>query len=154
MLMEEAPKGKPMVWHHTDSLNPASPLLASHTDAPGLFIWDTGWLIPNLISLKRVMFIAECLQEMPGTIEIHVGEPAEQLLAAARSAKADYILAQRTPDPRLNAAAAAVESHIPVVWFEPAPFVETSRGFDLKRFSRYWKRAEASAMQPTQAARM
>ncbi len=141
--------GRPLFWHHTDSLNPASSTLASHTDAPAVFLWDTGWLIPNRISLKRVMFIAECLQEMPGTIAMHVGEPAEQLLAAAQAAQADYILAQRTPDPRLNAAAAAVERHLPIVWFEPPAFVETGRGFDLKRFSRYWKRAQSAAMQPT-----
>ncbi len=86
---------------------------------------------------------------MPGTIDMRVGEPAEQLLAAARAARADYILAQRTPDSRLNAAAASVAQQVPIVWFDPPPFVESSRGFDLKRFSRYWKRAGESAMQPT-----
>ena len=145
----QTPEGKPLLWHHTDSLNPASPTLALHADAPATFIWDTGWLIPNHISMKRVMFLAECLQEMPGPIDVRVGDPAEHLLAAARSAQADYILAQRTPDPRLNAAAAQVERHVPVVWFNPPPFVEASRGFDLKRFSRYWKRAQSGAMQPT-----
>ena len=143
------PQGKPLLWHHTDALNPACEMLVSHADNPAVFIWDTGWLVPNHISLKRVMFIAECLQEMPGTVEIHLGDPAEQLLAAARSAQADYILAQRTPDPRLNAAAAQVQAHLPIIWFDPPAFVETSRGFDLKRFSRYWKRAQVSALQRT-----
>lgn len=146
------PTGKPLLWHHTDSLNPASSMLALHPDAPAVFVWDTGWLLPNRISFKRVLFIAECLQEMPGDIDLRVGEPADQLLAAARSAQADYILAQRTPDPRLNAAAAQIAQHLPVVWFDPPPFVESSRGFDLKRFSRYWKRAQNSAMQPTRPA--
>ncbi len=152
-VIAQVPEGKPLIWHHTDSLNPAAPVLALYMNAPAVFFWDTGWLVPNRISLKRVMFIAECLQEMPGDIEIRVGEPSEQLLAAARSAQADYIFAQRTPDPRLNAAATEVEKHLPVVWFEPAPFVQTSRGFDLKRFSRYWKRAQDSALQPTHAGR-
>lgn len=145
----QQPQGKPLLWHHTDSLNPTSSALASYTEAPAVFIWDTGWLVANQISLKRVMFIAECLQEMPGKIEVRAGDPSEQLLAAAQSAEASYILAQRTPDPRLNAAAAQVQRHLPVVWFEPPAFVENSRGFDLKRFSRYWKRAQDSAMQPT-----
>lgn len=143
------PVGTPLLWHHTDSLNPAAPQLAAHKTAPGVFIWDTGWLVPNLISLKRVMFLAECLREMPGNIEMRVGEPAEQLLAAAESVKADYILAQRTPDPRLLAAAAEVGRSVPVVWVDPPPFVQSSRGFDLKRFSRYWKRAQDSALRPT-----
>ena len=140
---------KPLLWHHTDSLNPASSLLAAHPDAPALFVWDTGWLIPANISFKRMMFLAECLLEMSGAITMRVGDPAEELLAAAHSASADYIVAQRTPDPRLNAAAAQVQSQIPVVWFDPPAFVESSRGFDLKRFSRYWKRAQTAAMLPT-----
>ncbi len=82
-------------------------------------------------------------------VDVRVGEPAEELLAAAHSARADYILAQRTPDPRLNAAAVMVEPHLPVVWFDPPTFVQSSRGFDLKRFSRYWKRAQPIAMRPT-----
>lgn len=145
-----AQQGKPLLWHHTDSLNPSSPVVTLHAGAPAAFIWDTGWLVPNRISLKRVLFIAECLREMPGDLDIRVGEPAEQLLAAAQSAGADYILAQRTPDPRLIAAASHAAQHLPVVWFDPPPFVSISRGFDLKRFSRYWKRAQKSALQPTQ----
>ena len=142
-------QGKPLLWHHTDSLNPAAQQAVAHGNAPAVFVWDTGWLIPNHITLKRVQFLAECLAEMPGTIDLHVGEPAEQLLAAAQAAGADYILAQRTPDPRLNATADQVSRTIPVVWYDTPAFVESSRGFDLKRFSRYWKRAQFAAMQPT-----
>ncbi len=145
------PAGKALVWHHTDSLNPAASMLAQHADSPATFIWDTGWLLPNRISLKRVLFLAECLQEMPGDIDVRVGESATELLAAARAAQADYVLAQRTPDPRLIAATAEVAKQMPIVWFDPPPFVEGSRGFDLKRFSRYWKRAQDSALRPTRA---
>ena len=148
-LIEHASKGKPLLWHHTDSLNPAGAVLAHNMDAAAVFIWDATWLVENEISLKRVMFIAECLQEMPGIIEVRVGDVFEELLAAARSAKADYILAQRTPDPRLIAAAAQLEQYLPTVWFDPPAFVGGSRGFDLKRFSRYWKVAQSEAMQHT-----
>ena len=99
--------------------------------------------------MKRVLFLAECLLEMPGHLDLRAGEPAEELLAAARAVGADYLLAQRTPDPRLNAAAAQLHPHLPVVWFDPPAFVQGTRGFDLKRFSRYWKRAQTTAMQHT-----
>ena len=147
-----ADQGKPLLWHHTDSLNPASSLSTTHQDAPAVFVWDTAWLIPRRISMKRVLFLAECLLEMPGSIDLRAGDPAEELLAAARAAGADYILAQRTPDPRLNAAATQLQANLPVVWVNPPAFVQPSRGFDLKRFSRYWKRAGATAMQRTQPA--
>lgn len=147
---EPAPGVRPLVWHHTDSLNPDALWLQAHINAPSVFVWDTGWLLPNQISLKRVLFLAECLQELPASVGIRVGDPAEELLGAARSAEADYILAQRTPDPRLCAAAAVVQRHFPVIWVDTPAFVQTSRGFDLKRFSRYWKRAQESALQPIQ----
>ena len=86
---------------------------------------------------------------MPGTVELRSGDPASEVLTAAKAAGVDYVLAQRTPDPRLRAAAAAVERTLPVVWYDPPPFVEGTRAFDLKRFSRYWQRAQASALQPT-----
>ena len=107
--------------------------------------WDTKSKIP----IKRIVFLAECLQELPGTIDLRAGDPATELLLAAEAAGADYILAQRTPDPRLQAAALAMQRHLPIVWYDPPPFAEEHRAFDLKRFSRYWKRAQTSAMKVT-----
>jgi deoxyribodipyrimidine photo-lyase len=141
--------GKPLLWLHTDGLNPDSAMLRNSEGKPAVFIWDTEWLTKSRISLKRIVFLAECLQDMPGTIELRNGDPATELLAAAKANGADYIVAQRTPDPRLRAVALTVERSLPVVWYDPPPFVESTRAFDLKRFSRYWQKAQASAMQPT-----
>lgn len=143
--------GKPLLWIHTDSLNPESPMLRQHPNAPSVFIWDTEWLVKSNIALKRVVFLAECLAEMPGTLDLRSGNLATELLQSAQAAEATHILAQRTPDPRLLAAALAVQQHLPVVWYDPPPFVEGTRAFDLKRFSRYWQRAQSSAMQPTRS---
>lgn len=150
---ESAPRisGTPLMWVHTDSLNPGSPMLAAHPDSPIVFIWDREWITKSKITLKRIVFLAECLREMPGTIELRVGDPAVELLSAARECGADYLLVQRTPDPRLQNAAAAVRQHLPVVWFDPPAFVEGVRAFDLKRFSRYWQRAQTSAMEPSRS---
>jgi deoxyribodipyrimidine photo-lyase len=136
---------------HTDSLNPDSPMLAAHPDSPAVFIWDMEWLTKRKIAHKRIVFLAECLQEMPGTIELRAGDPAIELIAAAKACGADYVLAQRTPDPRLQAAAAATQQHLPVVWYDPPAFVESTRAFDLKRFSRYWQRAQTSALEATRS---
>ncbi len=143
--------GRPLLWVHTDSLNPDSPMLQAHPESPAVFIWDTEWLTQSDISLKRMVFIAECLQEMPGPIQVRAGDPSTELLAAAKASGTDYILAQRTPDLRLLAAALTVQGFLPTVWYDPPSFVEDTRAFDLKRFSRYWKRAEASALQLTRS---
>ena len=141
--------GKPLLWIHTDALNPASPMLLEHPERPAVFVWDLGWITGGEITLKRLVFLAECLREMPVEVELRIGDPGEELLAAARASGADYVLAQRTPDPRLLAAAQAVEKVMPVVWYDPPAFVDETRAFELKRFSRYWQRAQTSAMQPT-----
>lgn len=149
---QASPSGKPLLWIHIDSLNPRSPMLSSHPDAPAVFLWDTPWLVESGTTLKRLVFVAECLAELPGTIELRFGDATAELLHAARAAGADYILAQRTPDPRLQKAAAnATANHVPVVWYDPPAFVEETRAFDLKRFSRYWQRAQHSAMMPTRS---
>lgn len=141
--------GKPLLWIHTDSLNPDSPMLLAHPDSPAVFLWDTEWITKSSITLKRLLFLAECLQEMRGTMELRWGDPATELLAAIRASGAGYVLAQRTPDPRLRAAATAVQDKVPVIWYDPPSFVDETRAFDLKRFSRYWKRAQGSATQFT-----
>ena len=149
--LRDQPHGQALLWVHTDSLNPDSAMLTAHPDSPAVFVWDTDWLTNSGITLKRIVFLAECLQEMPGTIEFRWGEPATELMAAANACGAKYVVAQRTPDPRLRAAAAAVQQQFPVVWYDPPAFVEETRGFDLKRFSRYWQRAKTSAMQATRS---
>jgi deoxyribodipyrimidine photo-lyase len=146
--------GKPLLWLHTDSLNPDSAMVRDHAGKPTVFIWDTEWLAKSRISLKRIVFLAECLQDMAGGVELRNGDVATELVAAAKANQADYIVAQRTPDSRLRVAASTVERHLPVVWYDPPPFVEMRRDFDLKRFSRYWQRAQASAMQPTRDTQM
>ena len=139
--------GKPFLWIHTDSLNPASPMLREHPGSRAGFVWDLAWITKSRVTLKRLLFLAECLREMPGIVELRVGDPATELVAAAKESGADYILAQRTPDPRLQAAALAAGAELPVVWYDPPPFAKETRALDLKRFSRYWSRAQDSAMQ-------
>ena len=86
---------------------------------------------------------------MPGHVEIRFGDPATEVLVAAREHAVDGVVAQRTPDPRLIEAASRMERSLPVTWTDPPPFAAGTREFDLKRFSRYWQRAQSSAMQPT-----
>ncbi len=140
---------RPLLWIHTDSLNPESVLFSRHPNAPACFVWDEAWLRDDKISSKRVVFLNECLAEMPPTVTARRGDLAQQLLAAAAETHADHILAQRTPDPRLLAAAATIARTLPVLWVDPPAFTDDTQSYELKRFSRYWKRAQTSAMRPT-----
>lgn len=148
------PLGKALLWIHSDSLNPM--LLETHKDksSSAAFIWETDWLRRNNISLKRVVFLAECLRSFPSSLSIRVGPPAHELLALAQSSGATYLLAVRTPDPHLLAIAAAIEVSLPIVWLDLSPFLpladsEQQDGLDLRRFSRYWQATKHLAMRPT-----
>ncbi len=141
--------GKALLWIHADALNPVSSMLLAHTDSPMVFVWDQKAIVASGWKLKRLVFVAECLREMPERLETRVGDPALEVLAVAKAAGVDHVLVQRTPDPALLAAAAEIEKEVRLVWYDPPPFVELARGFDLKRFSRYWQRAQTSAMQLT-----
>ncbi len=140
---------RPLLWVHTDNLNPVSTLFTRHPSNPAIFVWDEDWLANEHIAPTRRNFIEQCLIELPASVKIERGNPALHLLAAARAAGADHILALRTPDPRLLAAAASVERQVPVFWLDAPAFVDNTRPFDLKRFSRYWQKAQASALRPT-----
>ncbi len=146
--------GRPLLWVHTDGLNPAWPAFQEQPDSPSVFVWDTAWLAAEQITLKRILFLAECLREMPPALLIHAGDPATEVLAAAQAHRSTHgithVLALRTPDPRLQAAALTIGQHLPVIWLDPPPFAAGVREQDLKRFSRYWQRAQGSALRPTQ----
>ena len=136
---------RPLVWVHTDGLNPKSDLLERFEDAAMCFVWDEEWLQTEKVSRKRVKFLEECLAEMPVGMEIKRGDVAAELLAAAKAAGAECVVALRTVDPRLLRAAEQIERTMPVVWVDAPRFVE-ERVYDLKRFSRYWQKAQGSAM--------
>jgi deoxyribodipyrimidine photo-lyase len=157
---------RPLLWIHTDSLNPELAAFAAHPSAPAVFLWDTDWITEDHIDPKRLLFLAECLQAMPPHLAIQVTTPAtaipnapatipaltEALLAEAARTDATCILAQRTPDPRLLQAASAFTRQrpgIPILWSDPPPFINPKIDPDLRRFSRYWQRAQASAQRPT-----
>ncbi len=140
---------RPLVWVHTDDLNPESAALQDNPDAPACFAWDTEWLRAARISSKRVVFIEECLAEMPARVARRDGGVAEAVLAMAAETSADHVVAARTPDPRLLAAAAAIQAELPVLWVDPPAFTDDERSYDLNRFSKYWRAAKQTALQRT-----
>lgn len=126
-------------WLHTDCLNAGwlDPALG-----PAVFVFDDRQLEAENWGLKRIGFIYECLLELPG-VEIRRGPLAETLAQLAEERHLKSILTVRTPDPWLQAQAADLGAkNIQVEWVTPEPFVALSGWVDLRRFSRYWQRAE------------
>ena len=144
-----AGRGKPFLWVHTDALNPECAFFRENESAPAGFVWDTTWLREARISAKRVVFLEECLAELPPKLERREGDIGAGVLAMAEASGAGHVLAMRTPDPHLLNAAARIETKLPVVWLDAPAFVDNGRSYDLNRFSKYWRTAKFGALERT-----
>jgi hypothetical protein len=145
-----------LVWVHGDCLNPHSPALQAHPDAPRVFVFDDAVLARYQVSLKRIAFLYECLLEIP-RIEIRKGNVAAELAAAAREHNCQRIVTNESVAPRFARLCATLqtEHNLPVEIMALEPFVELSSQnaarLDLKRFSRYWNPIKAKALSLNQS---
>ena len=131
---------KPVLWIHGEALGPANPALAAHPGAPALFVFDRELIETQRLSLKRLGFIYECLLELPVTLR-H-GDVALEVLSFARRHGADGVVTSAAVDPRFGLLREQSAAQSPLQVLEPEPFVALPEPLDLRRFSRYWRRAE------------
>jgi hypothetical protein len=132
-----------LVWLHEDSLSPRDPALAAHPGAPSVYVWDDTVLQEEGYSLKRVVFLYECLLELPA--ELLRGDTVTTLLWKARQCNAKRIAVTWSVQPRFQDWVLALERHLPVDVLPADAFVPDDLNADLRRFSRFWKRAERYA---------
>jgi deoxyribodipyrimidine photo-lyase len=145
------PLRRPLVWVHGEALGPANPALQAHPQAAAVFVFDAELIAGRTattggepLAPGRLRFLRECLAELPVTVR--EGDVASELLAAAAAAGADGIVTSRAVDPRFALIAARLAAALPLQVLEPEPFValpvDGAGAPDLRRFSRYWRRAE------------
>lgn len=145
------PLKRPVIWVHGDNLNPRNPAFRSFPDAPALWVWDDALLQRSAISLKRLLFLYECLLELP--VAIRRGYVATEVLRFAAEHGADGVVTMDSPSPGFQSRRRQLEQALPVWVLSEPPFVEPSQALDLRRFARYWRHVEHSAMQPTAVQR-
>lgn len=140
-----------IIWVHADNLHPRQAAFQAAPDAPALFVWDDELLRQWAISLKRVVFIYECLLDLPVTIRR--GESvAEQVLSFAREHDATRLLTASSPSPRHRAICDAITAQAPDLQLDilsDPPFVDSadfSGEPDLKRMTRYWRQIRDAAL--------
>ena len=152
---------RPLVWVHEEALGAANPALLAHPDAPAVAVLDADWIAGRAAAAQgpgssaspagegppapgRLRFLRACLAELP--VPVREGDVAAQLLAAAEEHGCDGLVTSRPVDPRLLRSAARLAAVLPLQMLEPEPFValpfEGQAAPDLRRFSRYWRRAE------------
>lgn len=126
-------------WLHADCLNAE---WFQPSAGPAVFVFDERQLEADRWSLKRIGFVYECLLEMP-QVEIWRGPIAETLAGLVDQRHLESVLTIRTPDPWLQAQAVELQARgVSVEWISPQPFVQLPGDVDLRRFSRYWQKAQ------------
>ena len=122
-----------ITWIHDEMLSPKwlSP------EQPAVFVFDEEWIRTEQLSLKRLVFIYECLLDMPG-VEVRKGDVIAEVTSYCEDLGASVILTARSPLPRIKRQGL----QLGVDWIQPEPLVTLPDNCDLKRFSRYWRKAE------------
>jgi deoxyribodipyrimidine photo-lyase len=136
---------RPLVWLTLDAAAATSPAAATFPDAPRLFVVDDAWLAAERPSLKRLVFLFECLGDVPD-VEVVSGDPRVEIPDAAVRHGCDSVAVAETPCPRTRRAAEAVAAGLPVVVVRWPAFCEPRPGADLGRFSRFWQQVRADAL--------
>ena len=137
-------QGKAIVWVHGDMLSPENAALQAQPGAPAIWVWDDALLATQRISLKRILFLYECLLELPVTIQR--GDVASEVLHFAQTHGAQTIVTGASPSPRFAAIRQRLEQAVPLVVLRESPFAAAPRTLDLRRFSRYWRQVERSVL--------
>ncbi|MEM7681775.1 MAG: hypothetical protein AAF288_07450 [Planctomycetota bacterium] len=137
-----------LTWLHHEDLNPQSPAWAAARqahglDTPAVVIFDRPRIERRGYTLKRVVFLYECAIETGA--ELYDGDPLDLLQKLLAQHHAEALYATRTADPRITAQG----DRLGVAWVDPPAFVTLPGPADLKRFSRYWRKAERLAGRPT-----
>jgi hypothetical protein len=125
-----------VIWVHADCLHRESPAYLAYPDAPSIFVFDDAALARDGWTLKRIGFLYECLLDLP--VVIRRGDPVRVVRQFGEENQCSGIVTMSTPDPHLQAQAAALNAEI----LPQEPFVELRGKVDLTRFSRYWHKAE------------
>ena len=121
---------KTIVWMHEDGLRPLLP------GVPAIFVFeDKGH------SLKRIVFLYECLLELD--VVIAKGDVETLVRKFAAEHGAERIVTTFTECPRITAQARELGAEM----VNDDPFIAAAGPYDLKRFSRYWHRVERKALE-------
>lgn len=134
--------GAEVVWVHDEMLRAG----CVPAGAPAVFVFDEQWIADEALSLKRIVFMYECVLEMsqslPEGIEFVRGDVVGEVSAFAARRGASRIRTHRSPLPRIKRQG----DELGVDWIDPAPVAALPDGVDLKRFSRYWRKVEKQLM--------
>lgn len=133
----------PIIWVHEDALGLDQPVFEQAGEgAARIFIWDEAYFKGQGYSLKRLVFIYECLLDIPKLI-LYKGDTRTVLAQLTRGRK---LFVAATPNPELQHIVKVVSEYCDATLISALPFSAISDNADMGRFFRYWNGARKSAL--------
>ncbi len=132
----EAPRSGSILWVHDAMLSTRW----LRPGEPAVFVFDEAWIRDAGLSLKRLVFLAECLEAMPG-VEVRRGGVVEEVTAFAAEHDAGVVRTVDAAYPRLHRQRERLAERLTLEVQPPPAFVDHPvPAADLRSFSRYWKK--------------
>ena len=135
---------RPVIWVHEDALSQSHPVFSAAKNAKAvLFIWDNEYFQSQGYTVKRLLFIYECLLEMD--VQIIKGNTLEVLSDFCEG----EIFTASTPNPYfLDIIEQMGERSSKVTLVEDDPFSQIPQDEEMERFFRFWNKGRKSIMKP------
>ena len=132
----------PIIWVHEDALSQSHPVFSAARDAKdALFIWDNEYFKSQGYTVKRLLFIYECLLEMD--VKIIQGDTAQILSDFCNG----QIFTAHTPNPyflKIIEALGKAGSKITII--EDTPFSQMPMNAEMGRFFQFWNKGRKHMM--------
>ena len=129
-----------LVWLHEKALGLDHPFVTDTcADTKIIHVWDDNYYKKRSYSLKRLVFIYECLCE--STAEIIRGDTIEVL----RSLDKDTIIVPFTPDTIIRGLTNELSKFANIKPLKDDTFCDFDSTIDVKRFFKYWNIAKKTA---------
>lgn len=137
-----------VVWLHDYSLSGGDPALEENPGAAPIFVFDAARMESEGTTFKQVVFLYECLLDVPG-VAIRRGDEVEEIAGFAAEKGASVVATTYSVSPRFARTVGDLrDAGLEVEIVRPPEFVVAPENLDLKRFSRYWRRVKKRAMNP------
>lgn len=130
--------GSPLIWVHLDALSLSHPVFqAAPPHAEAVYIWDENDVARRGWSLKRCVFVLDCLAAMDVPV---VAGQAEAVLSG------HTVYVANSVDPQIRQIVVSLGDAVTVV--RERAFATLPDDTDMGRFFRFWNTVRRSAMRP------
>ena len=134
-----------LIWLNEDNLRVDHPVFEQTPEnTQSVFIWDNVYFKKHNYSLKRLVFLYECLLELP--VDIYEGETMNTLKTLCEKKAITKLWVPHSINPEINTLIQKIHDRVQIHIVKEKPFVTLKKEKNYTRFFPYWKNASTSAM--------